>query len=94
MNFMLYTGVSLIGIGISLYIAHAIIYSYFLRKNSPEIFNDFPQSRRPKKQNRKTTIVVVNSQTPSWVVLLGLTAIPLFLLGILISVVAFIMKIF
>lgn len=94
MNLILYTGISLIGIGISLYIAHAIIYNYFLRKNSPEIFNDIPQSGRSKKQKKKMTIAVINSQTPSWVVLLGLPSIPLFLVGVLMSVVALIMKIF
>ena len=91
---MLYIGLLAIGIGISLYIAHAIIYNYFLRKNSPEVFHDIPQSGRSKQRNKKATIVVVNSQTPGWVILLGLPSMPLLLLGILITVVALIMKIF
>jgi hypothetical protein len=87
-------GILFTSIGIILYIVHAIIYNRFLRKNHPEIFDDSLRPRHSRKRSKKVSVVVVSGQTPAWVMLLGIPAIPLFLLGIVITIVALIINFF
>jgi len=91
---MLYTGLSLIGIGVIWYIVHAIIYNYFLRKHNPGIFDNSLQPRHSGKRSKKATVVVTSGKTPAWVMLFGMPPIPLFLFGIVITIVALIIKLF
>lgn len=91
---MLYIGLLLISIGVIWYIVHAVIYNRFLRKHHPEIFDDGLRSRHSSKQSKKITVVVTSGQTPAWIMLFGIPPIPLFLLGIVITIVALIINAF
>jgi len=91
---MLRIGFLLVGIGIVWYIVHAVIYNYFLRKHDPDFLNDSFQPPRSSKKNKKVTVVVSSGRTPAWIILFGMPSIPLFLLGIVITVVALIINIF
>jgi len=91
---MLYIGLLLIGIGVVWYIIHAVIYNRFLGKHHPEIFDDGLQPRHSGKRSKKVAVVVVSRQTPAWIALFGIPPIPLFLLGIVITIVALIINAF
>lgn len=91
---MLHIGLLLIGIGIVWYIVHTVIYNYFIRKHHPDIYDDDLRSRHTSKQSKKVTVVVTSGQTPVWIVLFGIPPIPLFLLGIVITIVGLIINIF
>jgi hypothetical protein len=91
---MLYLGITLIIIGIVWYLAHMEIYSWYLRKNRPEIFDESLRKRTPHKQSGKVTIIVTNGQTPGWITLFGLPPLPLFLIGIFLTIVALIVNAF
>ena len=91
---MLYIGLFLIGIGIIWYIVHAVIYNRFLGKHHPEIFDDNLQPRRSGKRNKTLTVVVTDNQTPAWIMILGIPPIPIFLIGIVITIVTLIINAF
>jgi len=71
-------GILLVAIGIACYMVHAILLNYFLRKNAPEVLARDPgvPSQRPRQ------VYLVRGATPRWVTLLGFSALPLLLLGI------------
>jgi hypothetical protein len=91
---MLNIGFLLIGIGVIWYIVHAVIYNRFLGKHHPEIFDDNLQSQRSGKRNKKAIVVVTGRQTPAWIMLFGTPPIPIFFLGIVITVVTLIINAF
>lgn len=91
---MLDVGLFLIGIGIIWYIFHTVIYNRFLGKHNPEIFDDNLHPRRSGKRNKKVTVVVTGKQTPAWIMILGIPPIPIFLIGILITIVTLIINAF
>ena len=91
---MLDIGLWLIGIGIIWYIAHAVIYNLSLRKHNPEIFDDSLPPRHPSKRSKKVAVVVTSGQTPAWIMLFGIPPIPLFLLGVVITIVTLIINAF
>ena len=71
-------GIILVAIGIACYIVHAMLLNDFLRKNAPEVLARDPSmpSQRPRQ------VYLVRGATPRWVTLLGFSALPLLLLGI------------
>jgi len=71
-------GIILVAIGIACSIVHAILLNDFLRRNVPEVLAR--DSGVPSQ--RQSRVYLVQGVTPRWVTLLGLPAIPLFLLGI------------
>jgi hypothetical protein len=91
---MLDIGLLLIGIGVIWYIAHAAIYNRFLRKHNPEIFDDSLRPRHSGKRSKKVTVVVTSGQTPAWIMLFGIPPIPIFLLGVVITIVTLIINAF
>ena len=77
-------GILLVAIGIACYIVHAILLNYFLRKNAPEVL-----ARNPgMPSQRQSRVSLVRGVTPRWVMLLGLPALPLGLLGIVLIPIA------
>ena len=91
---MLDIGLFLIGISIIWYIVHAVIYNRFLGKHHPEIFDDNLQPRRSGKRKKTLTVVVTDNQTPAWIMILGIPSIPIFLIGIVITIVTLIINAF
>jgi len=91
---MLRIGLFFISIGIIWYIIHTVIYNYFLRKHHADIYDDGLRSRHASKQSNKVTVIVTSGQTPVWIVLFGIPPIPLFLLGIVITILGLIINIF
>ena len=87
-------GLIIIVVSIIWYIVHAIIYNHFLQKNNPEIFNEAERQRVGKRKNKEVQVVMTSGETPAWVMLLGMPPIPLFLLGILITIIGFIISLF
>jgi len=77
-------GILLVAIGVACYIVHAILLNYFLRKNAPEVLARDPGM----PSQRQSRVSLVRGVTPRWVTLLGLPAIPLFLLGIVLIAVS------
>jgi hypothetical protein len=71
-------GILLAALGVACYIVHAMLLNYFLRKNAPEVLEGVP----PAPSQRQRRVFLVRGATPRWVTLLGLPALPLFLLGI------------
>ena len=91
----MYFGLALIAIGIVWYIAHAIIYNHYLSKNAPEVLQPKPNKDLSKGKKRgQVTVIVTEGQTPGRVALLGIPPIPIFLLGLLITVVSVVVGIF
>ncbi len=83
-------GIILAVIGIVCYIAHALLLNYYLRKNAPEALGRAP---RPRSQYGENHVYVVEGATPRWVTLLGLPALPLFLLGVALIAISFLVKV-
>ena len=82
-------GAILVLIGVICYVVHAVLFNHYLRKNAPELLEYKSTSRR------KSRILIVDSEagiTPQWIALIGIPAFPLFLLGMLIVIVAFLSK--
>jgi hypothetical protein len=77
-------GIILVAIGIACYIIHVVLLNHYLRKHAPEVLARDPgmPSQRPRR------VFLVRGATPRWVTLLGLPAIPLFLLGIVLIAVS------
>ena len=71
-------GIILVAIGIACYIMHAMLLNGFLRRNTPGVLARDPGV----PSQRQSRVSLVRGVTPRWVTLLGLPAIPLFLLGI------------
>jgi hypothetical protein len=82
-------GILLVAIGIACYIVHAMLLNHYLRKHAPEVLARDPgvPSQRPRQ------VYLVRGATPRWVTLLGLPAIPLFLLGIVLIAIAFLVTV-
>ena len=95
---MLYIGMVISGIGLILYITHTVLYNHYLRKNRPDILEQFgskPGNSRTKQKGnreREVRVVVTESGTPGWVVLLGFPAIPIFFAGIAITILSLVIK--
>ncbi|MCP4542887.1 MAG: hypothetical protein GY832_37680 [Chloroflexi bacterium] len=87
-------GLVLIAASIIWYIIHVVIYNHYLRKNNPGLFGNVPKKGSGKKRVKGIEIVNTSGQTPAWVMLLGLPPMPLFLLGVAITIVAFIVGLF
>ncbi|MFC1714454.1 hypothetical protein ACFL6S_12365 [Candidatus Poribacteria bacterium] len=97
---MLYVGLAISGIGVVLYAVSAILLNYYLRKNRPDVLEQFDSksgdSRNKQKGNkgRQVRVVVTDSATPGWVALLGFPAIPLFLIGIAVIILSLVINAF
>lgn len=91
---MLYIGLALIVIGIVWYLVDMEIYNRYLRKHRPEVFDESPRKRTPHKKGREVTVIVTNGQTPAWIMFFGLPPLPLFLIGIVLTIVALIVNAF
>jgi hypothetical protein len=95
---MLYVGLAISGIGLILYITHTVLYNHYLRKNRPDILEHFGSkpgnSRKKQKGNREpeVRVVITESGTPGWVILLGFPAIPIFFVGIAVTILSLIIK--
>ena len=95
---MLYVGIAISGIGLILYITHTILYNHYLRKNKPDILKQFDSksdsSRKKQKGNKKreVKVVVTESGTPGWIILLGFPSIPIFLVGIAVIILSLVIK--
>ncbi len=77
-------GILLAALGVACYIAHTILLNASLRKNVPEMLAHDPHA--PSQRQRR--VYLVGGVTPRWVTLLGLPALPLFLLGIVLMAVS------
>ena len=71
-------GILLAVLGVACYIIHAVLLNHSLRQYAPEVLAR--DSGVPSQ--RQSRVYLVQGVTPRWVTLLGLPAIPLFLLGI------------
>ncbi|GEM_PF-2743738 len=91
---MLYAGLSLTGVGIIWYIVHVIFYNRLLRKYHPELFENSLWPRHSDKRSKKATVVVTSGKRPAWIVLFFILAITFIFFGIVITIVALIMKLF
>jgi len=95
---MLYVGLAISGIGLVLYITHTILYNHYLRKNRPDVLEQLDSkrggSRMGQKGNkeREVRIVITESGTPGWVILLGFPAMPIFLVGIVVTILSLVIK--
>ena len=87
-------GLIIILISIFWYIMHAVIYNYYLQKNNPEIFERTNSQRKKKQKNKEVQVVFSNGQIPVLVMLMGIPPIPLFFLGIAVTIIGFIMSLF
>lgn len=96
---MLYVGLVITGLGVILYIASTVLLNYCL-KNRPDVLEkfDFKSGGSRKKQNgnkdKEVRIVLTENATPGWVALLGIPAIPIFLVGITVVILSLIIKAF
>jgi hypothetical protein len=84
-------GIILAVIGIACYVIHAVLLNYYLRKNAPEVLGRAP---RAPSQHRQGRVHMVEGAAPRWVTVLGFPALPLFLLGIVLMAISFIVKMF
>ena len=97
---MLYIGLAISGFGVVLYIISAVLLNYYLRKNRPDVLEQFDSKSgdsRKKQQGNKgkeVRIVVTENATPGWVALLGFPAIPLFLIGIAVIILSLVINAF
>jgi hypothetical protein len=71
-------------LGVACYIIHAVLLNHYLRKHAPEVLARDPGV----PSQRQSRVYLVQGVTPRWVTLLGLPAIPLFLLGIVLIAVS------
>ena len=83
-------GIILAVIGIACYIAHAVLLNLYLRKHAPEVLGRTPRTRSQHGENR---VYVVEGVTPRWVTLIGIPAVPLFLLGVALIAISFLVKV-
>ena len=96
---MLYVGLAISGIGLILYITHTVLYNHYLRKNRPDILEQFGSkpgnSRMRQKGNkeREVKIVITESGTPGWVILLGFPAMPIFFVGVVVIILSLVIKV-
>ncbi len=88
----MYIGIALIVTGIVWYVIHTIIYNHYLAKNAPELLEPKPAKSRSKSKRKKqrVTVVVTEGVTPTWVAIASVPPLPLFLLGLLITIVSII----
>jgi len=82
-------GILLAAIGVACYIMHAVLLNQYLRKHAPEVLARDPGV--PSQRQRR--VYLVQGVTPRWVTLLGLPALPLFLLGIVLIAISFLVKV-
>jgi len=87
-------GLIIIIVSIVWYIIHMIIYNHYLRRQNPELFEEAEKQRINKQKSQKVQVVITSGQTPAWVMLLGIPPIPLFFLGVLITIIGFIIGLF
>ena len=87
----MFWGVIIAGIGLVLYIVNTILLNHFLGKNSPEMVK--PGRSKRIRQERKIRIeAITDDDAPRWVILMGFPSIPLFVLGILVVIIAFVFR--
>jgi len=97
---MLYIGLAISGFGVVLYIVSAVLLNYYLRKNRPDILehgNSKKGSSRKKQKGSKKgeiRVVITENATPGWVALLGVPAMPVFLIGIVVIILSLVIKAF
>jgi len=97
---MLYVGLAITGFGVILYIISTVLLNYYLQKNRPDVLEHFDSksggSRKQQNENRdkEVRIVVTENATPGWIALLGVPAIPLFLIGVAVIILSLIIKAF
>jgi hypothetical protein len=77
-------GILLVAIGVACYIIHAVLLNHSLRKHVPEVLARDPGV--PLQRQRR--VFLVRGATPRWVTLLGFSALPLLLLGIVLIAIA------
>ena len=82
-------GILLATLGVACYIVHAILLNYFLRKNAPEVLARDPGM----SSQRQSRVSLVRGVTSRWVTLLGLPALPLWLLGIVLIAISFLVTV-
>ena len=87
-------GLIIIVVSIVWYVIHAAIYNHYLQKNNPGLFEDVTRQHSGKRKRGEVQVVVTSGKTPVWVMLLGMPPIPLFFLGILITIIGFIISLF
>jgi hypothetical protein len=87
-------GLIIVVISIIWYVIHAAIYNHYLQKNNPGLFDEAERQRNSRQKRNDVQVVVTSGQTPAWVMILGLPPIPLFVLGVLITVIGFIINLF
>lgn len=97
---MLYVGLVISGSGMILYIVSAILLNYYLHKSELDVLKQSSarsgDSRKKQKgdKSKEVRIVVIENATPGWTALLGLPAIPLFLIGIAVIILSLVIKAF
>ena len=79
------------GMGLALYIIHTILLNHFLGKNAPEMTKS-GRSKGNQKERKIRIEAVSYDDVPRWVILIGFPSMPLFLLGILIVIIAFVFR--
>jgi hypothetical protein len=70
-------GILLAALGVVCYIVYAMLLNNFLRKNAPDVLEGVLCA--PLQRQRR--VFLIRGATPRWVTLLGLPALPLWLLG-------------
>lgn len=85
-------GLILIVVSVVWYIVHAGIYNYYLQKNNPGLFDELEKPR--KKQPNEVQVVVTSGKTPAWVMLMAVPPIPLFISGIVVTIIGLIVGLF
>ena len=97
---MLYVGLAILGVGMILYIASAVLLNYYLRKNRQDVLEQLDSKsgsshKKPRgNKSGEVRVVVTENATPGWVALLGFPAIPLFLVGVAVIILSLIIKAF
>jgi hypothetical protein len=87
-------GLIVIAVSVVWYIAHVVVYNYFLQKNNPGIFEEEPKKRGGIEGQKEVTVVMTSGQTPAWVMLLGIPPLPLFLFGVVVTIIGTIFSLF
>ena len=97
---MLYVGLVISGYGAVLYAVSAVLFNHYLRKNRPDVLERFDSksggSRKKQKgdNGKEIKIVITENATPGWVAILGIPAMPLFLVGVAVIILSLIIKAF
>ena len=97
---MLYVGLAISGFGVILYVISTVLLNYYLRKNRPDVLEQFDSksgdSHKKQKGNkdREVRVVITENAIPGWVSLLGFPAIPLFLIGIAVIILSLVINAF